>query len=188
VQKPPKSQKRDAQVIGFSDDDYAGVCLPHTDALVLSLVIANHKIHRILVDTGSSADILYRSAFEQMKIDRNKVIPARHSLLRFTGEQVLPLGSIKLPVTAGTYPRQNTIMVLFLIIDLPSAYNSILRRTALNELKAVTSTPHLSMKFPTEGVDVEKGDQRMARECYNTSLKKLPEAARLRERKKDDEK
>jgi len=98
-----------------------------------------------------------------MKIDRNKVIPTRHSLVGFTGEQVLPLGSIELPVTAGTYPRQNTIMV--------------------------TSTPHLSMKFPTEeGVGVEKGDQRMARECYNTSLKKLPEAAKLGERKKDDEK
>jgi hypothetical protein len=176
-------------VIGFSDDDYAGVSLPHTDALVLSLVIANHKIHRILIDTGSSADILYRSAFEQMKIDRNRVIPARHSLVGFTGEQVLPLGSIELPLTAGMYPRQSTIMVRFLIIDRPSAYNAILGRTALNELKAVTSTPHLSMKFPTEeGVGVEKGDQRMARECYNTSLKKLPEAVRLGERKKDDKK
>jgi hypothetical protein len=181
--------ERDAQVIGFSDDDYAGVSLPHTDALVLSLAIANHRIHRILIDTGSSADILYRSAFEEMKIDRNKVIPARHSLVGFTGEQVLPLGSIELPVTAGTYPRKNTIMLHFLIIDRPSSYNAILERTALNELKAVTSTPHLSMKFPTEeGVGVEKGDQRMARECYNTSLKNLLEAVSLGERKKGDEK
>jgi hypothetical protein len=45
------------------------------------------------------------------------------------------------------------------------------------------------MKFPTEeGVGVEKGDQRMTRECYNTSLKKLPEATRLGEKKKDEEK
>jgi hypothetical protein len=78
-------------VIRFSDDDYAEVSLPHTDALVLSLVIANHKIHRILIDTRSSADILYRSTFEGMKIDRRKVVPARHSLMGFTGEQVLPL-------------------------------------------------------------------------------------------------
>jgi metal-dependent hydrolase (beta-lactamase superfamily II) len=35
---------------------------------VLSLAIANHKIHRILIDTGSSADVLYKSAFELMKI------------------------------------------------------------------------------------------------------------------------
>jgi hypothetical protein len=85
------------------------------------------------------------------------VIPARHSLVGFTGEQVLPLGSIKLPVTTGTYPRQRTVMVRFLIIDRSSAYNAILGRTSLNEFKAVTSTPHLSMKFPTEeGVGVEK--------------------------------
>jgi hypothetical protein len=41
------------------------------------------------------------------------------------------------------------------------------------------------MKFPTEeGVGVEKGNQRMARECYNTSLKKLPEATGLGEKTK----
>jgi len=189
VEKPTKSQKRENQVIGFSDDDYAGVSLPHTDALVLSLAIANHKIHRILIDTGSSADILYRPAFELMKIDRRKMVPTRHSLVGFTGEHVLPLGSIELPVMAGVYPRQRTIMVKFLIIDQPSAYNAILGRTALNELKAVTSTPHLSIKFPTEeGVGVKKRNQRMARECYNTSLKKLPEAVGLGERTKKDEK
>jgi hypothetical protein len=102
---------------------------------------------------------------------------------------VLPLGSIELPVMAGVYPRQRTIMVKFLIIDRPSAYKAILGRTALNELKAVNSTPHLSMKFPTEeGVGVEKGNQRMARECYNTSLKKLPDAVGLGEQTKKDEK
>jgi hypothetical protein len=83
-----------------------------------------------------------------MKIDRNRVIPARHSLVGFTGEQVLPLGSIELPVTTRTYPRQSTIMVRFLIIDRPSAYNAILGRTALNELKAVTSTPPLEHEIP----------------------------------------
>jgi hypothetical protein len=136
-------------VIKFSDDDYTGASLPHTDALVLSLAIANHKIHHILIDTGSSVDILYRSTFELMKIDQRKVIPARYLLVGFTGEQVLLLGSIELPVMARAYPRQRTIMVRFLIIDRPSAYNAILRRTALNDLQAVTSTPHLSMKFPT---------------------------------------
>jgi hypothetical protein len=40
-----------------------------------------------------------------MKIDRNKIIPARHSLVGFIGEQVLPLRSIELPVIAGKYPR-----------------------------------------------------------------------------------
>jgi hypothetical protein len=43
------------------------------------------------------------------------------------------------------------------------------------------------MKFPTEeGIGVEKGNQRMARECYNTSLKKLPEATGRGEKTKDE--
>jgi hypothetical protein len=68
-------------------------------------------------------------------------------------------------------------MVKFLLIDRPSGYNAIPGSTALNELKAATLTPHLSMKFPTEeGIGVQKGDQRMALESSNTSLKKLPNA------------
>jgi hypothetical protein len=45
VQKPSKSKICEIQIIGFSDDDYVGVSLLHTDALVLSLAIANHRIH-----------------------------------------------------------------------------------------------------------------------------------------------
>jgi hypothetical protein len=45
-------------VIGFSDKDFAGELQPHTDALVVTLTIANHNIHSILVDNGSLADIL----------------------------------------------------------------------------------------------------------------------------------
>jgi hypothetical protein len=118
-----------------------------------------------------------------MKIDGRKVVLDRHSLVGFTGEQVLPLGSIELPIMAGVYPRQRTITVRFLIIDWPSAYNAILGRTALNDLKAVTSTPHLSMKFPTEeGVGVEKRNQRMA---LQHKLEKAPWS--YESRRKDQE-
>jgi hypothetical protein len=44
VQEPSKSTKCETQIIGVSNDDYAGVSLPHTDALVLSLAIDNHRI------------------------------------------------------------------------------------------------------------------------------------------------
>jgi hypothetical protein len=51
-------------------------------------------------------------------------------------------------------------MVKFLLVDRPLAYNTIIGRTTLNDLKAMTSMPHLSMKFPTEeGVEVVKSDQ-----------------------------
>jgi len=117
---------------------------------VITLTIENYQTWRILVDTGSSANILFKSAFDYMGVPREKVVPVSCQLQGFAGEKVLPLGSIDLPVTAGTYPRQKVIMVKFLIVDRVSAYNAIIEWTALNDFKAVTSTPHLSMKFPTE--------------------------------------
>jgi hypothetical protein len=63
-------------------------------------------------------------------------------------------------------------MVKFLVVDGRSAYNVILGRPALNELKAVTSTPHLCMKFPTDTeVRMVRGDQRSSLLCYNATLK-----------------
>jgi len=88
---------------------------------------------------------------------------------------------------SGTYPRQKVIMVRFLTVDKPSAYNAFFGRTALNDLKVVTLTPHLSMKFPTEeGVGVVKGDQKEARRCYNFSLKSTPKKYDLGEKTKGD--
>jgi hypothetical protein len=100
------STKCETQIIGFSDDDYAGVSFLHTDTLVLSLAIANNRIHRILIDIGSLTGILYKIALELMRIDWRKIFPARHSLVGFSGENLFPFGSIELPIMAGTYPRQ----------------------------------------------------------------------------------
>jgi hypothetical protein len=79
--------------------------LPHIDALVITLTIANHNIHHLLVDNGSSADILYWLAFIYMNISRDKIVSARYPLMGFVGEQVQPIGSIELPVTIGYHLR-----------------------------------------------------------------------------------
>ncbi|GLT39466.1 hypothetical protein SLA2020_136540 [Shorea laevis] len=58
------------------------------------------------------------------------------------------------------------------------AFNAILGRATLYELKAVISQPHLCMKFPTpRGVGVLKGNQKMARACYQDTFKKVELAA-----------
>ncbi|PON71845.1 hypothetical protein PanWU01x14_070320, partial [Parasponia andersonii] len=54
----------------------------------------------------------------------------------------------------------------------PSAFNALLRRLILKELRAVTSIYHLAMKFPTQqGVGEVCGNQYDTRTCYNNSLK-----------------
>lgn len=59
VERPMKFQNKEFPVIGFSDDENVGISLLHSDALVITLTIENHNVHRILVDNGSSANILY---------------------------------------------------------------------------------------------------------------------------------
>ena len=56
-------------------------------------------------------------------------------------------------------------------MDCLSSYNAIIERTTLNSWKAVISTYHFSMKFPTDyGVGQVQGDQLTARECYLAML------------------
>ena len=53
------------------------------------------------------------------------------------------------------------------MVDCLSSYNAIIGRPTLNRLKAIMSTYHLSVKFPTEyGIGQAQGDQLAARECY----------------------
>jgi hypothetical protein len=180
LHRPSKAAKTDSVVLSFSEENTRGVMMPHDDTLVVTLTVPNHGIHRILVDNGSSADILYWPAFQQMGIDRERIKPFASPLVGFGGEVVFQMGIIPLPVTAGTTPQLATMMIDFLVIDRPSAYNVIMGRPALNKFKAATSTYHLMMKFPTEeGVGVVRGDQLTARKCYNTSMKKVPDSTTL---------
>jgi hypothetical protein len=77
-------------------------------------MIANHNVHRILVDNGSSADTVL-VAFEKLKLSRDKIVSVHFPLMGFTGKQVQSLGSIELPLTIGAILEQVTIMVKFLL-------------------------------------------------------------------------
>ena len=158
--------------ITFSDSDLEGCQHPHDDPLVVRAIVANTTIHRVLVDNGSSADIIFTSAFDKMGIGREKLEPVNTHLRGFSGEKVLPLGSIQLVLTLGEPPCQTTTTARFLIVDAPSAYNMLLGRHSLNAIKAIPSTYHMIIKFPTvHGVGMVRGNQRVARECYTASMK-----------------
>ena len=159
--------------ITFSDSDLEGCQHPHDDPLVVRIVVANKTVHRVLFDNGSSADIIFASAFDKMGIGREKLEPVNTHLRGFSGENVLPLGSIQLVLTLGEPPCQATTTARFLIVDASSAYNMLLGRPSLNAIKAIPSSYHMMIKFPTEsGVGMVRGDQRVARECYSASVKK----------------
>ena len=168
VSKPPRLDT----AITLSDSDLEGFQHPHDNPLVIRAIVANKTIHRVLVDNGSSADIIFASAFDKMGIIREKFEPVSTHLRGFSGEKVLPLVSIQLVLTLGDPPGQATTVVRFLIVDAPSAYNMLLGRPSLNAIKVIPSAYHMMIKFPTtSGVGMVRGDQRVARECYLASVK-----------------
>ena len=94
--------------------------------------MGDYNVYQVLVNNGSSADILYYLAFQQIGINKTRLIPTNAPLVSFGGIRLFPLGAVTLSVTAGDYPQQITKDVTFLVVDCSSAYNSILGRPALN--------------------------------------------------------
>ena len=158
--------------ITFFDSDLEGCQHPHDDQLIIHAVVANKTVPRVLVDNESLANIIFASAFDKMGIGREKLELVNTHLRGFSGEKVLPLGSIQLVLILGDPPCQATTTTRFLIVDAPSAYNMLLGRPSLNAIKAIPFAYHMMIKFPTVSkVGMVRGDQRVARECYSTSMK-----------------
>ena len=94
-----------------------------------------------------------------MNLERDQLRLVHSPLVGFGGMKVQPVGTITLPLVVGAYPQQVTRNVNFLVVDCSSFYNAIIGKPTLNNWKAVTSTYHLLVKFPSEyGVGEVQGD------------------------------
>ena len=80
-----KLSRRENTVISFIDDEARRLIHPHMDTLVVTLSVANGKVFRILIDTGSSVDILFVSAFRQMNIGGSKRGRSKHCYMGSMG-------------------------------------------------------------------------------------------------------
>src|SRR5664279_3910716 len=166
-----RKRPRAEEVISFSDKDQRDIIGPHDDPIVLTLKVGTHRVKRIMIDTGSSADILYLSAFEKMGVRPELLQKVVAPLIGFTGDTLRPKGMVQLKVAFGTSPKVVEVMVDFLVVDAPSAYKAILGRGTLNRIGAIVCSPHLKVKFYTDhGIGEECGQQKVARECYLTSI------------------
>ncbi|XP_056852452.1 uncharacterized protein LOC130501631 [Raphanus sativus] len=65
----PKRPLLGTDEISFTARKQEQVLAPHHDALVISLVIANCLVKRILVDNGSSSNIIFHSAYMDLGLD-----------------------------------------------------------------------------------------------------------------------
>ena len=62
--RSPKTRTPNEQAITVTNEDASRIHHPHDDAIVITLLIADYSTRRVLVDNGSSVDILYCPAFQ----------------------------------------------------------------------------------------------------------------------------
>ncbi|XP_058211502.1 uncharacterized protein LOC131323672 [Rhododendron vialii] len=129
--------------ITFTSDDLKGVQLSHTDALVVTITIDRSTVQRVLIDQGSSADVMFYSTFQSLGLSPAQFWTTSTPLVSFTGAPIWPLDLISLPVWAGS----RALEIEFAVVASPSPYNLILGRSWLHEMKAVASTFHQVVKF-----------------------------------------
>jgi len=146
--------------ISFSSRDYQDIVPHDDDPMVITLQIFKWDIKRVLIDTGSSADILYYEIFERTGFDPEQLQPFRGTLVGFTGEQVHVRGYIALRTTFGYGSQAKTIRIRYLVVNAPNSYNIIIGRPAFNLLGGFLSTKFLVMKYPLDNgkVGTIKGD------------------------------
>ncbi|RVW14328.1 hypothetical protein CK203_099081 [Vitis vinifera] len=136
---------------------------PHRDTLILSLEVVDFDVRRILVDPGSSADLVQASVVSHMGHSLAGLENPKRILSGFNGSSTTSLGDIVLPVQAGPV----TLNVQFSVVQDLSPFNVILGRTWLHYMKVIPSTYHQMVSFLTNDGQIDLyGSQLAARQCY----------------------
>lgn len=88
--------------------------------------MANQRVGRILIDTGSSSDLISNKCLAKLKYKTNCIHPVSHPLVGFGGSVVHPVGRVDLPIRLGEKGEGRHMVVQFLVVEELSAYNMIL--------------------------------------------------------------
>ena len=159
--------------IVFPTVDPVRVLQPHRDALILALGVGDFDVKRILVDPGSSADLLQVAVIKQMGFIPSSLENPRRILSGFNGSSTTSLRDITLPVQAGPV----ILNVLFSVVKDLSPFNVILGRTWLHGMKVIPSTYHQMVNVITQDGQIDLyGSQLAARQCYQIAREAGPSA------------
>jgi len=148
--------------------------VPHEDdPVVISIVTVGRKVYRVLIDQGSSTDVMFWSTFNSLQLSPDQLKSYNGCLFGFSRDQVEVRGYIELRTNFSDGTSTQTINVRYIVVNASSAYNLLLGRPSLNRLGEVSLTRHMKMKLNCldGGVITIKSDQKMTRKCYESSLK-----------------
>ena len=128
--------------LSFSKEDKIGTTQPHDNALLITLRIGDYDVKRVMVDGGSSAEVMYPDLYKGMNLKLEDLMPYSSPLMSFDGKLVIPKGMIRLPIQTGP-----EIVEVNFIVDTYSSYTAIVGRPWLYTLGAVAYYLHQKVKF-----------------------------------------
>jgi hypothetical protein len=119
--------------ISFSREDHPDH-IPNSRQypLVVNPIIGNTRFSKVLMDGGSSINIMYAPALELMGISTKDLAPSKSSFHGVApGKRVLPLGKIDLPICFGTPTNFRREVLTFEVVGFKGSYHAILGATML---------------------------------------------------------
>jgi hypothetical protein len=143
------------------------------------------RFSRVLIDGGSSINLLYRTSMEKLGIPAIQLKPTKltfHGIV--PGHSCTPMGKIQLEVLFGEKDNHRREPIWFEGVDLNSPYHTLLGRPALAKFMAVPHYAYLKMKLPgPHGMITVTGCYKKSIECVRASSK-LAEALVIAEEKR----
>jgi hypothetical protein len=127
----------------------------------------NMKFSKVLIDNGSSINIMYRDTMQKLGIKENMLEPSKttfHGIM--LGLSCAPMGKIRMDVMFGSRDNCRVENLMFEVVDLESPYHALLGRPALAKFMASTHVAYLKMKIPgPKGVITFIGDYKRSMAC-----------------------
>ncbi|GJU57913.1 reverse transcriptase domain-containing protein [Tanacetum coccineum] len=120
------------------------------EPLIIKAEVEGYLVRRVHVDEGLSVEVMFEHCFENLNPHiKAGLRKTQTDLVGFAGEVSKPLGKIELEVCFGSGGLRRRTSMKFIVVQAPSPYNIILGRPGLKTLRAIPSTIHSMMKFPT---------------------------------------
>jgi hypothetical protein len=154
--------------ITFDQGDHPDrVPSPRKYPLVVDPVIGNVRLTKVLMDGGSSLNIIYAETLGLLQIDLSMIradAAPFHGII--PGKRVQPLGQLDLPVCFGTPSNFRKETLTFEVVGFRGTYHAVLGRPCYAKFMAVPNYTYLKLKMPgPNGVITVGSTYRHAYEC-----------------------
>ena len=110
--------------LSFSKEDKIRNTQPHDNALLITLRIGDYDVKRVMVDGGSTAEVMYPDLYKGLNLKLEDLMPYSSPLMSFNGKLVIPKDMIRLPIQTGP----EIVEVNVIIVDTYSPYTTIVGR------------------------------------------------------------